>query len=176
MSRSSLSLVSIHLPDHLGKKKRRRDRTENKLVGIYTVVACLRVVEASMSERLNDWNVHTIAEFRSNHGRVGGQFEGAPLLLLHHMGARSGKSRINPMMYLKDGDRYLVFASKAGADTNPDWYHNLKAHPNAQIEVGDETIDVRAEAIIASERDRLYARQASLSTPGSASTSNRPRE
>ena len=80
------------------------------------------------------------------------------------------------MMYLKDGDRYLVFASKAGADTNPDWYHNLKAHPNAQIEVGDETIDVRAEAIIASERDRLYARQASLSTPGSASTSNRPRE
>lgn len=119
-------------------------------------------VEASMSGNLDDWNARTIAEFRSNHGKVGGQFEGAPLLLLHHTGARSRKSRINPMMYLKDGDRYLVFASKAGADTNPDWYHNLKAHPVVQIEVGDETIDVLAEEIIGPDRDRLFARQASL--------------
>jgi deazaflavin-dependent oxidoreductase (nitroreductase family) len=93
---------------------------------------------------------------------VGGSFEGAPLLLLRHIGARSVKPGVNPVMYLKDGDRYLVFASKGGADTKPDWYHNLKAHPDIQIEVGDETIDVRAEEIAGAERDRLYARQASL--------------
>jgi len=116
----------------------------------------------SMSGSRDDWNARIIAEFRSNHGKVGGQFEGAPLLLLHHIGAHSGKPRINPMMYLKDGDRYLVFASKAGADNNPDWYHNLKAHPDVQIEVGDETIEVRAKEVIGPERDRLFARQASL--------------
>ena len=90
----------------------------------------------------NEWNASIIAEFRKNHGKVGGYFEGAPLLLLHHTGARSGKARLNPIMYLKDGDCYLVFASKGGADTNPDWYYNIKAHPDVQIEVGDETIDV----------------------------------
>ena len=111
----------------------------------------------------NDWNAGIIGEFRKNHGKDGGYFEGAPLLLLHHIGARSGKPRINPMMYLKDGDRYLVFASKGGADTNPDWYYNMKAQPNdLQIEVGDETIDVRAEEITGVERDTLYKRQASI--------------
>jgi deazaflavin-dependent oxidoreductase (nitroreductase family) len=115
-----------------------------------------------MSGSLNDWNARTIAEFRSNHGKVGGPFEGAPLLLLHHTGARSGKSHINPMMYLKDGDRYMVFASKGGADTNPDWYHNLKAHPDVQIEVGDDTVDVRAEELTGADRDGVFARQASL--------------
>ncbi len=110
----------------------------------------------------NAWNAQAIIEFRRNHGKVGGNFEGAPLLLLHHIGARSGKPRINPMMYLKDGDRYLVFASKGGSDTSPDWYYNIKAHPDVQIEVGDETIDVRAEEVTGPERDRLYARQASL--------------
>jgi deazaflavin-dependent oxidoreductase (nitroreductase family) len=115
-----------------------------------------------MSGNMNDWNAQTIAEFRRNHGRVGGQFEGAPLLLLHHTGAHSGKSRVNPMMYLKDGERYLVFASKGGADTNPDWYYNLKAHPDVQIEVGDETIEVHAAEITGPERNRFYSRQASL--------------
>lgn len=110
----------------------------------------------------NDWNKHVIAEFRENHGKVGGNFEGAPVLLIHHKGARSGTQRVNPVMYLKDGNRILVFASKGGADTNPDWYHNLKAHPDAQIEVGDETIDVWAEEIKGSERDALYTKQASL--------------
>lgn len=110
----------------------------------------------------NDWNAGIIAEFRNNHGRVGGHFKGAPLLLLHHIGARSGKARLNPMMYLKDGDRYLVFASKGGADTNPDWYHNMKAHPDVQIEVGDEKIEVRAEEISGPERDAIYKRQASI--------------
>ena len=115
-----------------------------------------------MSGSRNDWNAHTIAEFRRNHGKVGGPFQGAPLLLLRHRGARSGKLRINPVMYLKDGDRYIVFATKAGADTNPDWYFNLKAHPDIQIEVGDEIIDVRAEEIEGPEHDGMYERQASL--------------
>jgi deazaflavin-dependent oxidoreductase (nitroreductase family) len=115
-----------------------------------------------MNGNTSDWNARNIAEFRRNHGRVGGQFEGAPLLLLHHIGARSGKSRINPMMYLKDDDRYVVFASKAGADTNPDWYYNLKAHPDVEIEVGDETINVSAVEITGTEHDKLYSRQASL--------------
>jgi deazaflavin-dependent oxidoreductase (nitroreductase family) len=110
----------------------------------------------------NDWNAGVIAEFRKNHGNVGGYFKGAPLLLLHHTGARSGKPRLNPMMYLKDGDRYLVFASKGGADSNPDWYYNMKAHPDVQIEVGDETIDVRAEEITGPERDKFYERQAAI--------------
>ena len=111
---------------------------------------------------MSDWNTGVIAEFRKNHGKVGGNFEGAPLLLIDHIGAHTGKLRTNPVMYLKDGHRYLVFASKGGAPTNPDWYHNLKAHPNVKIEVGDETIDVQAEEITGPERDKLYARQASL--------------
>jgi deazaflavin-dependent oxidoreductase (nitroreductase family) len=115
-----------------------------------------------MSSSYKDWNANIIAEFRKNHGKVGGQFEGAPLLLIHHKGAHSGKARINPVMYLKDGNRYLVFASKGGADTNPDWYYNLKVHPDVQIEVGDETINVHAEEITGTEHDKLYARQASL--------------
>ncbi len=109
-----------------------------------------------------DFNAQTIAEFRRNHGKVGGSFEGAPLLLLHTIGKRSGKPRVNPMMYLKDGERYMVFASKGGADTNPDWYYNLKAHPDVQIEIGDETIDVHAEEITGREHDALYERQATL--------------
>jgi deazaflavin-dependent oxidoreductase (nitroreductase family) len=112
--------------------------------------------------RSNDWNAQNIAEFRKNHGRVGGYFEGAPLLLLHTVGKHSGKPRVNPVMYFKDGKRYLVFASKGGADTNPDWYYNLKAHPDIQIEVGDETIDVHADEVHGSERDNLFNRQATL--------------
>ncbi len=107
-----------------------------------------------------DRNAHTIDEFRRNHGQVGGYFAGAPLLLLHSVGARSGVERINPMMYLRDGERYVVFGSKAGADTNPDWYHNLKAHPNVRIEVGDETLVVHGEEVYGTERDVLFERQA----------------
>jgi len=110
----------------------------------------------------SDFSAQTIADFRKNHGKVGGYFEGAPLLLLHTAGKHSSKLRVNPVMYLKDGDRYLVFASKSGADTHPDWYFNLKANPDIRIEVGDETIDVRAEEIKGSEHDALYARQAKL--------------
>jgi deazaflavin-dependent oxidoreductase (nitroreductase family) len=109
-----------------------------------------------------DFNAQVIAEFRDNHGKVGGNFEGAPLLLLHSTGAKSGEERVSPMMYLPDGDRFLVFASKAGADSNPDWYHNLKANPEARIEVGDDTIDVIAEELPLAERDEKYAEQAAL--------------
>jgi len=112
--------------------------------------------------RSGDFNAQNIAEFRKNHGKVGGFFEGTPLLLLHTIGRRSGKPHINPMMYLKDGERFLVFASKGGADKHPDWYFNLKAHPDIKIEVGDDTIDVHAKGITGSERDILYNRQAAL--------------
>ena len=95
----------------------------------------------------NNFNEQVINEFRANQGKVGGPFEGAPLLLLHTTGARSGQLRVSPVMYLPDGNRYVVFASKAGADTHPDWYHNLRAHPEARIEVGDQTLDVQASEI-----------------------------
>ena len=111
---------------------------------------------------MSDFNKQVIEEFRANHGKVGGNFEGAPLLLLHTTGAKSGAERVSPMMYLPDGDRFLVFASKAGAPTNPDWYHNLKVNPDATIEVGDDTVDVRAEELPRAERDAKYAEQAAL--------------
>jgi deazaflavin-dependent oxidoreductase (nitroreductase family) len=109
-----------------------------------------------------NFNTKIIREFRENDGKVGGPFEGAPLLLLTSTGAKSGQPRTSPMMYLPDGDRYLVFASKAGAPTNPDWYHNLVAHPDAAIEVGTEHFGVKATVITGAERDELYARQAEL--------------
>lgn len=112
-----------------------------------------------MTERTN-WNQQIIEEFRANGGKVGGQFEGAPLLLLTTTGARSGRPYTTPVMYLRDGDRYMVFASKGGAPTNPDWYHNLVAHRKAKVEVGTETFDVNAEEVTGEERDTLYRRQA----------------
>lgn len=112
-----------------------------------------------MSTSPADFNAKIIEEFQANEGRVGGIFEGAPLLLLHHTGARSGTSRINPLVYLPDGERYVIFASKAGAPTNPDWYHNLMAHPDVKIEVGPETIDVRASEAGEEERERLLSAQ-----------------
>lgn len=108
---------------------------------------------------VNDWNARIIEEFRANEGRVGGPFEGAPVLLLHTTGARSGKERVNPMMYLDlDGRRY-VFASKAGADRHPDWYHNLVAHPEVTVEAGAETYRAAAQPLEAEERDLVYAEQ-----------------
>jgi deazaflavin-dependent oxidoreductase (nitroreductase family) len=101
-------------------------------------------------------NQRIIAEFRANHGRVGGHFAGAPMLLLHTVGARSGQPRINPVMYLADGDRYLVFASKAGSDRNPDWYWNLRASPDVTIEIVDETVTVHATELTGAERDEKY--------------------
>jgi deazaflavin-dependent oxidoreductase (nitroreductase family) len=110
---------------------------------------------------MTDWNEKIIAEFRANEGRVGGNFEGAPLLLLHSTGARSGQERVNPMMYQAVGDDFAVFASKAGADTNPDWYHNLVAHPEASIEVGTETLEVTARVLDVDEREPVWQTQKS---------------
>ncbi len=113
-----------------------------------------------MSTSPTDFNAKIIEEFRANEGRVGDMFEGMPLLLLHHTGAKSGKSRINPLAYQSDDGRYVVFASKAGSPTNPDWYYNLKAHPNVTIEVGTDTIEVLASEAASEERERLYRTQA----------------
>ena len=110
----------------------------------------------------NDWNRGVIEEFRNNGGKVGGGFEGVPLLLFHTVGAKSGQPRVNPLMYLPDGDRWIVFASKAGAPTSPDWYHNLVANPEVSIEVGIDTIPVTATFAQGGERDQLYSRQAAL--------------
>ena len=110
----------------------------------------------------NDWNRQTIEEFRENGGKVGGFWEGKPLLLLTTTGAKSGQRHTNPMMYLANGNRLLVFASKRGAPTNPDWYHNLVAHPEVTVEVGTETYEATATVLNGEERDRLYARQAEL--------------
>lgn len=113
-----------------------------------------------MATSPNDFNAKVIDEFRANGGRVGGGFEGMPILLLHHIGAKSGQSRINPVAYLADGARYVIFASKAGAATNPAWYHNLMAHPHTTIEIGADTIEVLASEVSGEERDRLYGMQA----------------
>ena len=111
---------------------------------------------------MSDWNTQIIEEFRANGGKVGGQFEGAPLLLLHSTGAKSGQARINPMMYLADGDNFVVFASKAGAPTNPDWYHNLAANPRASVEVDDRTVGVDARVAEGDDRERLWSLQKEL--------------
>jgi deazaflavin-dependent oxidoreductase (nitroreductase family) len=109
----------------------------------------------------NDFNTKIIEEFRANGGKLGGGFDGAPMLLLTTVGAKSGKTRVNPMMYLDEGGRRYVFASKAGAPTNPDWYYNLVANPDVTIEVGTDSLDVVATPLEEGERARVYAVQAS---------------
>jgi len=107
----------------------------------------------------NDWNQKIIDEFRRNGGKVGGQFEGAPLLLLHSKGAKSGEERINPVMYRDLGGRYAVFASYAGNPQNPAWYHNLVANPDAEIEIGTQTVRVRARVTEPDERAPIWEQQ-----------------
>jgi deazaflavin-dependent oxidoreductase (nitroreductase family) len=109
-----------------------------------------------------DWNRPTIEAFRANGGKVGGIWEGRPLLLLTTTGAKSSRRRTSPVMYLRDDDRLLVFASTGGAPTNPDWYHNLLAHPEVTVEVGNETYDAIATPLTGEERDRIYARWAQM--------------
>jgi deazaflavin-dependent oxidoreductase (nitroreductase family) len=106
---------------------------------------------------MEDFNSKIIEEFRTNGGRVGGQFEGSPLLLLHTVGAKSGQQRVNPMMYRQSGDSYAVFASKAGAPTNPDWYHNLVANPSVQAEIGTRTLALVARVADGEERERIWS-------------------
>jgi deazaflavin-dependent oxidoreductase (nitroreductase family) len=108
---------------------------------------------------VNDWNRRIIEEFRGNGGKVGGPFEGAAMLLLHHKGARTGIERVNPLVYQPVGEGFAVFASKAGGPTNPDWYHNLVANPEATVEVGEDTVRVRARVAEGEERERIWTKQ-----------------
>lgn len=108
---------------------------------------------------LQNRNQKIIDEFRANDGQVGGQFAGAPMVLLHHLGRRSGTPRINPMMYQSVGENYAVFASKGGAPDNPDWYRNLLAHPDTTIEIGTRTVSVHARDLPSSERDPIWEQQ-----------------
>jgi deazaflavin-dependent oxidoreductase (nitroreductase family) len=112
---------------------------------------------------MSDWNTAIIEEFRANDGKVGGNFEGAPLLLLHTTGAKSGQDRVSPMMYqaLDGTDAIAVFASKAGAPDNPDWYHNLVANPDVSAEIGTETRAFRARVAEGDERTAIWERQKS---------------
>jgi deazaflavin-dependent oxidoreductase (nitroreductase family) len=114
-----------------------------------------------------DWNSQIIAEFRANEGKVGGPFEGGTLLLLHTVGAKSGKARVNPVAYQDLGDGVAVFASKGGAPTNPDWYYNLVANPQVSAEIGTQTRPFVARVAEGAERDRIWAAQKSAN-PGFA--------
>lgn len=115
--------------------------------------------ESRESETPVDWNKVVIEEFRAKGGKVGGQFEGFPLLLLHTTGARSRHERVNPVAYLELDGRLFVFASKGGAHTHPDWFHNLRRHPKVTVELGEETFAAEAVALGRAERDRVYAIQ-----------------
>ncbi len=108
---------------------------------------------------INDWNKQIIEEFRANGGKVGGPFEGAPMILVHHTGARTGTERVTPLVsFPEDDGRYVIVASKAGAPTNPDWYHNLKAHPRTSVEVGTETFPVEVVELEGAERESVWTK------------------
>jgi deazaflavin-dependent oxidoreductase (nitroreductase family) len=108
---------------------------------------------------MSDWNKNIVEEFRTNEGKVGGPFEGAPMLLLHHKGAKSGTERVNPLVYQALGDNFVIFASKGGAPTNPDLYHNIVAHPDIEVEVGNDTIPVRVRVAEGDEREGIWTKQ-----------------
>jgi deazaflavin-dependent oxidoreductase (nitroreductase family) len=110
----------------------------------------------------NDWNQGVIAEFRANEGRVGGSFEGAPMVLVHHVGRKSGNEYVTPLVYLPsegNDDSIYIFASKGGAPTHPDWYGNLTAAGQATIEVLGRTYQATVTELSGEERDRVYAEQ-----------------
>ena len=107
----------------------------------------------------NDWNQNVIAEFHANEGRVGGPFEGAPMILVHHVGRKSGKEYVSPLVYLPGDDAMYVFGSKGGAPTHPDWYRNLTAAGQATVEAGTSTFPVTVTEVTGNERDRIYAEQ-----------------
>jgi len=112
---------------------------------------------------MSDWNANIVDEFRRNGGQVGGNFAGAPMTLLHHVGRKSGKETVSPVMYLADDDdpaTIYVFASAAGAPNHPAWYHNVLAAGTTTIEVGTETFEVAVEEVTGEKRDRIYAVQA----------------
>ena len=106
---------------------------------------------------MSDFNTQVIEEFRANAGKVAGPFEGVAMVLLTTTGAKSGQPRTTPLVYLPHGDQVIIFASKAGAPTNPDWYHNLIAHPTVTVEIGTDTYEATAVEITSEERNRLFA-------------------
>jgi deazaflavin-dependent oxidoreductase (nitroreductase family) len=108
---------------------------------------------------MSDWNDKIITEFRANGGKVGGNFEGAPLLLLHSTGAKSGQERLHPLVYQQVGDDVAIFASKGGAPSNPDWFYNVVAHPDVSVEIGTDTVPMRARVVGDDERDPIWERQ-----------------
>jgi deazaflavin-dependent oxidoreductase (nitroreductase family) len=108
----------------------------------------------------NKWNQQVIKEFRANDGVVGGRYKDMTLLLLHTTGAKSGKERINPLATMADGDDYIIIASKGGAPRHPDWYHNLVANPQIEVEVGSERFPALAQVVNEPERSQLFARMA----------------
>ena len=116
---------------------------------------------------MDDLNAKVIDEFRANAGKVGGGFEGAPMILLHHRGAKSGTVRINPLVYQPVGDAFAVFGSKGGAPTHPDWYRNLMANPDTEVEVGGKKYEVHARELTGSQRDEIWEKQKGL-IPGFA--------
>lgn len=107
----------------------------------------------------NKWNLEVIDEFRAKGGRAAGMLRGMPLLLLHHTGAKTGTERISPLVYHTVQGGYAIFASKGGYPTNPDWYHNLVAQPEVSVEVGSETVPVRARVTEGDERERIWSKQ-----------------
>jgi deazaflavin-dependent oxidoreductase (nitroreductase family) len=116
---------------------------------------------------MNDFNQAIVEEFRANRGEVGGGFAGRPMVLVHHIGAKTGTERVSPLVYLPDGDVVVVFGSKGGSPTHPHWYLNLVANPETTIEVGGETVEVRARVAEGDERERLWTKQKEL-MPGFA--------
>ena len=113
---------------------------------------------------MSDFNTNVIEEFRANHGKVGGPFEGAPMVLVHHRGRKSGTEHVVPLMYMADEadpNTMYIFASKAGAPTDPEWYRNLMAGDGGRVEIGDEEFDVDVDEIGGPDRDRIFAEQAS---------------
>ena len=113
-------------------------------------------------QAFDEMNRTVIDEFRATGGKAGGVFEGKPLVLVHHFGAKSGTERIAPLVPLLDDGRIYIFASKGGADTNPDWYHNLVANPSITVELGTETFPATARALQGAERDEIYAKQVAV--------------
>ena len=115
----------------------------------------------------DNFNDKVITEFRANNGKVGGYFANASMLLLTSTGAKSGQTRTSPLVHTTDGERIVIVASKGGAPTNPDWYHNLLAHPVATVEIGTERFQIRASVTAEPERTRLYAKMVEV-MPGFA--------
>jgi len=110
----------------------------------------------------DEMNREVIDEFRTSGGTAGGVFTGKPLVLVHHIGAKSGKARVSPLVPLLEDGRIFVFASKGGSDSNPDWYGNLVANPNVTVELGTQTFPATARSLVGEERDEIYAKQSAV--------------